>query len=165
VNFLHEAKPFRLAETKDGGDVVSIRFRAERVALGGDLPVERFDGGAFSFELKISRGTRTEVVQETGGTIVANRIKNLELRRSASRPSLEDKVSQTIFRNANWNIIKRCQICGHKFASIHEATLDHVIPWATSEAIGTNSVPECLALGAAFVRRRLKRYRAHNRLT
>jgi len=42
--------------------------------------------------------------------------------------AFEDKVGQSNFKRDNWAIIKRCELCGHKFTDQNDVSLDHIIP-------------------------------------
>lgn len=59
---------------------------------------------------------------------VLKRVLNLARNSFYSREEYEDTLRQTEFRQNQWNIIKRCEICGIKFNNEFETSLEHVMP-------------------------------------
>jgi 5-methylcytosine-specific restriction endonuclease McrA len=59
---------------------------------------------------------------------VLERVTNLALFVQQGREKIEDKASQSTFKSENWDNPGRCEICGVKFLSRNEVTIEHVIP-------------------------------------
>jgi 5-methylcytosine-specific restriction endonuclease McrA len=62
--------------------------------------------------------------------IVLERITNLAFLMERGREAMENKSGQHKFKSEQWQIRKRCEICGHEFTNLQEVTLDHIVPLA-----------------------------------
>ncbi len=60
--------------------------------------------------------------------IVVERITNLASLLSLGRENVENKAGQNAFKNMNWRLCERCQLCGVEFLDVNQVTLDHIIP-------------------------------------
>lgn len=59
---------------------------------------------------------------------VLKRIINLARNATNCREDYEETLLQAEFKNKQWDIIKRCEICGIKFNNQYETSLEHVLP-------------------------------------
>jgi 5-methylcytosine-specific restriction endonuclease McrA len=59
---------------------------------------------------------------------VLERVTNLAMLTKVGRKNFENRSAQASYKNAQWNVEKRCAICGLGFTRSDDATLDHILP-------------------------------------
>jgi 5-methylcytosine-specific restriction endonuclease McrA len=59
---------------------------------------------------------------------VLERITNLAFFIEKGRDAVENKAAQHQFKREQWEVRKRCELCGFEFKSIQDSTVDHVVP-------------------------------------
>lgn len=60
--------------------------------------------------------------------IVLERITNLASIIKLGRDAVENKSGQHKFKSEQWQKRGRCELCGYKFSSLQDVTLDHIVP-------------------------------------
>jgi 5-methylcytosine-specific restriction endonuclease McrA len=60
--------------------------------------------------------------------IVTRRLANLAQAATNPRDGIEVRLLLTQYKNDNWATIARCQVCGFRFGSGGDATVDHILP-------------------------------------
>ena len=59
---------------------------------------------------------------------VLDRVLNLAQFVQGGRDAVEDKSHQRSFKEENWKHANRCGLCGEKFKTLDDVSLDHIIP-------------------------------------
>jgi 5-methylcytosine-specific restriction endonuclease McrA len=59
---------------------------------------------------------------------VLERITNLAFYIEKGKEAVENIAAQHQFKREQWQIRERCELCGFKFSSLQDTTLDHIVP-------------------------------------